>query len=277
MMDEISFGSIWKLLVGGWRWILLGAVAGLVSAGSYLAVTEPEYEAVALIQIQQTMQLGQRPQVATSEFAPVEAPARVVDRIMFPTFQQAVTEKLGWASDSNEGKLLRESLKAIVTRGGELVELRVRAYTADSASRAVTAVIDYLASSHKAMAEPAADAVRGELKDLSDEIVSNEKQLLQLQQAAASSRDPISHSIWQAQIIASKENRINDLKQKRLQYREWTVGRSLSTRSAEPIWVSGKPVWPKRKSVFLLGWLGGMFVGVVSLAISRTLKELQAR
>ena len=271
--DEISLYELWRMLVEGWRWIVGGMVAGVITAVGYLAVTPPQYEAIALVQIGQSGQSGQ------SRAAPVESPTRVIERIMFPTFRDAMLKKLGWDGGDARGVVYASSLKASIVKATDLVELRVRGLTREEAANSLGATIEYLAVLHKAVVLPLVESQQAELKEISAEAKAIGKVLAELEQATQmqrhlAPRDRFSESILYAQLSATNDTRVRELQRREAQYREWIslTGNAVTAPFAEPS-VSDTPAFPKKMQALVLATLGGLFFGVVALVIRRSRKH----
>lgn len=269
--DEISLYDLWQMLVDAWRWIVGGTAASMIAAIGYLAVTPSQYEAMALIQIGQIGQIGQAGQVGA---APVESLARVVERITFPTFKDAMVKKLGWSTDARGG-VYAGSLKATIDKGTDLIELRVRGLTREEAASSLNATVDHLALLHKAVAQPMIESLQAELTEISAEAREAGKALGELERAARlrsqlAPRDRFSESMLYAQLSATNESRIRELRRRETQYREWIsmTGRSATATFANPS-VPGAPVYPKKLQTIMLAMLAGLFLGVAAAMFQR--------
>lgn len=272
--DEISLYELWRTLINNWRWIAGGAAVGVAIAIGYLAVTPPQYEAVALVQIGQIGQLGQLGQIGQVALAPIETPARAIERVAFPTFKNTMVRKLGWNDDAR-GAIYASSLKVNITKGTDLLEFRVRGLTREDAATSLNMTIDHLALLHKAVAQPAVESLQSVLKEISEEIAETRKVLVELERAAMmqrqlAPRDRFSESMLYAQLMANKENRIRELRRREGQYREWIsmTGKAATATFAEPS-VPVDPVSPKKALTILIAMLGGSLFGVVAVMIRR--------
>ena len=143
---EMTAFDLWQKLRAGWRHVVGGAAIGLLVAGLAIMRAQPQYEAVAIVQVGQIGQIGQVGDFGQTMPAcqggvvPVETPARVIERIMFPTFTSAIVKKLGWGGDVR-GAIFEGSLKAMIAKGTDLIELRVRGLTKDDAASSLRATV----------------------------------------------------------------------------------------------------------------------------------------
>ena len=270
--DEISLFDLWQMLLDGWRWIAAGIALGLASAALYLVSAPTQYEATALVQIGQIGQPGQLGQVGA---APVESPARVVERVMFPTFKEAVIKTNGWDAKAPATRIYAGSLKAAITKGTDLIEFKVRGTTRQEADVFMAATIAYLATLHKGVAQPAIDSLKTELIAIAAEVKETEQLVKDLERSARMQsqvlpRDRFSESMLYTQLLTAKENRLRELKRRETQYREWIglTGASV-TALFVPLSVPEQPVAPKKHQAVLLAALAGLFLGVMALFVHR--------
>jgi hypothetical protein len=143
---EMTAFDLWQKLRAGWRHVVGGAAIGLLVAGLAIMRAQPQYEAVAIVQVGQIGQIGlPNGPLSLAPSLPVEPPANAVERIKTAAFQSSVAEHLGnqaWidalrASPSSGAKYLSaQVLKATVdprASSSSLIELKA---TGDSAENA---------------------------------------------------------------------------------------------------------------------------------------------
>jgi len=248
-----------------WLWLVVGAAAGMIAGVGYLAVTPPQYEATALVQIGQ---IGQQSMTF------IESPARVVERIAFPAFKSEIVKSLGWDRDNDlRGALYRDSIRAKIST--DLVELRVKGFTREDAAKALTTTVERLESLHRALAQPMIESLQAELREISVEVAETGKILAELERAASTqaqltSSDRFSARILHVQLSATKEQRVRELRRLEKQHREWTsiTGKAATKAFAEPA-VSDVPVYPRKALTLVLAALGGMLAGIAAAVIRR--------
>jgi uncharacterized protein involved in exopolysaccharide biosynthesis len=189
---------------------------------------------------------------------------------MFPTFKDAMVKKLGWSGDPR-GAVYASSLKATIAKGSDLIELRVRGLTREDTASSLNATVEHLSHLHRAVAQPAIESLQSELKEISAEAREAGKMMGELERAARlqnqlAPRDRFSESMLFAQLFATNESRIRELRRRESQYREWIslTGKAVTAAFAEPM-VSEAPVSPRKAQTLLLGALGGMFFGMVAV------------
>lgn len=273
-----------NLLTKGWRWNLGGAAMGVFVAAGFLAVTPPQFEAVALVQVGHVGQLGklillghvgQLVQSGQMTVAPVESLARVVERVMLPGFRDDIIIKSGWVGE-NKGNVFRASLSARVSKSNDLIELRVNGLSRDEAMGSVKVTIDHLAALHRIVAQPLIENLRAELLEISAEAKETERALIELDQSSqllkkeALQRDNLAVLVLSEHIKAEKKSRLKELQREEKQYREWIApaGRAVTALIAEPS-VSENPVFPNAKRTLSLGVLSGFVLGFFGFAFQR--------
>lgn len=271
--DELSFVyDVWETVRNGWRWIAGGAILAAAAAAIWLATAPVQYEATGVLRIGQTLQPGQffaGGQGGT--LVPVEAPSRIVERLLLPSFTERIAQQLGWdESDDPRRRALQDSLKASVTRT-DWVQLRVREPSRDDATRALSAVVQSLAEFHRGLAQPVLDGVSAELaaaekeerdiaKDIS-RLTSNASRL----EATLPPHERFSESVLYQNLMLLNAQRLQESRHRSMQMRAWiTVMQDQSTTGLIDVaGVSEKPVSPKRVQTLVLAFLGGSLAGLV--------------
>jgi uncharacterized protein involved in exopolysaccharide biosynthesis len=282
--EEISLYDVWRILAEGWSWIVGGTIAGLVGAVIYLAATPPQFEAMALIQIGQIGQIGQVGQAGQTGLvgvAPIEAPARVVERLMFPTFKKAIVKRLEWEG-SVRGAVYEGSLMAKTSKATDLVELRVRGLTREDAANSLNATIEHLAFLHREAVQPVVESLRAELNEIEAENSEIGKVLIELKRMAwaqrqLAARDRFIETMISTQLSIATEARKKELRRREMLYRDMI---SLIGKSGTGVFVDSlvpeAPILPRREKALMLGTLGGLFFGLMALALRRAWQSLRA-
>lgn len=259
--NEISLYELWQILIDGWRWIGGGALLGLIGAAGYLGVTPPQFEAAALVQIAQA-----------------ELPARAIERVKLAGFQDTVLKTLGWSQDSRS-VLYRSSLKVVLGKSTDLIDLKVRAFSREDAERAIKATIEHLAAVHqeitRSTTRSAAEKARGEMAGISAEIGEVEFFLSKLdrltKEIPASSHLETLTALSMVDAQKSRLRRLRDqeaaVKEQLLPSRPSAPTATLAaaeTAAIERPSVSEEPVFPRWKQTLVLATLGGLFLGVMA-------------
>ena len=141
--DEISLLDLWQILLRRKWWVLGAPLLAVIAAAVAVTFMKPQWEATAAIQIGV---VGQ---------AVIEPSARVVARVNLKSFEDAVLASLGLLGQKTpEAKLFRSSLKIKALPNTDLIEIKVRGYSRESAKRSTEAAVNYLNRIHQGMAAP---------------------------------------------------------------------------------------------------------------------------
>lgn len=269
--DEISIYGFWQVLREGWRWLVGGVALAGVVAGAWLAVASPQYEATGLLQIGQLAQPGQVGQIGQIGRVPVESSVRVIERMMFPSFQDQVLKQLGWGGQNDSrGYLFRHSLKVTLARNTDFVEMKVRGLTRDDAVLVLLATVDHLAATHREQLQPELDSLSADLAATEREAADVVKDFVRLNpvarlQAELPPRDRFSETLLYQQLSLTKAQRLQELDRRAMQLRSWIalMQRQGTTGLVDLPWLPEQPVFPKRGQTLALAVLGGGFAGLL--------------
>jgi capsular polysaccharide biosynthesis protein len=280
--DEISLYDLWQMLAEGRLWIICGAIAGLIGATAYLLFVSPQYEATALVQIGQIGQIGQaqanQGRIGPVVLVPIETQARVIERILQPSFKIAVLKKLGWEAEPRAALYLN-FLKVAPTKSADLIELKLMVLTREDAEKAITTTIEHFAFTQRIISQPATERLQTQLKEISTEIKEKANMLAELdrfarQQGLGASHGRPSEWILYMQLWSGKEERLKELRHLEAQYREAiSLTGKAGAVALEAPWVSATPVFPKKGQTLMLATMGGLFLGVLAVALRRGLQN----
>lgn len=270
--DEISFYDLWEKLRAGWKAVAGGAVLGVAGAVAGIMLIPPKYEAVAVIQIGLIGSPGKEIQGANS--VAVEPPSQAVERMKTPAFQQrsaaaagdqAWKERLSVYGTGGTDDLRLQVIKGTVAQGQTpLVELRAIGRTPEVAKKKAEVSVAQLASVHEELAAPPLAKMKAELKVLKEKLAISELEGAKLARMASSTgglEERLSPMLLMNYVRGLKDA---ELRQSILGL-EMALGvpATQSTRAMEEIYVSAKPISPKKSLLLALGSVGGLLVGVI--------------
>lgn len=275
--EEISLFDLWEKLREGWRYVAGGTVLGLLGAGLAIGLIAPKYEATAIIQIGLIGTPGKEVQGANS--IPVEPASQSVERMKTPAFQLKAATAMGdqdWLdalSNSNTGitkDLSLQVIKATVGPGQTpLVELKVIGGTPDIAKKKAEISVAQLAKIHEEIAAPTLSKMTAELNLMKQKLALAEKENRSLNKAAASAggvEERISPMSLMGTVRAQKET---ELRQSILELETaLSVPATQPTKTIEEIYVSARPVSPKKALLLALGLVGGLLAGIVAAFVA---------
>jgi uncharacterized protein involved in exopolysaccharide biosynthesis len=280
--DEISLFDLWERLRAGWRYVAGGTAIGLLGAGLALALISPKYEAVAVVQVGQTGQVGQVAQVGLVgqvTTLPVEPTQLSVERMKTPTFQMAVAKGAGiddWidalrrsATAGSDYLSLQVSKATVGQNAAPLMELRAKADSIENARKIAEVAIQELGKRQAEIAKPSIDRMRADLAIAKEKRQRAEEDLGSLSKlvAAAGIKDDRftqlslmnslrlqkeSELFFQRQLVAALEGALGP-------------PATQPAKAIEPVFVSEKPISPKKALLLVLGLVGGLLAGVVAV------------
>ena len=280
--DEISLFDLWERLRAGWRYVAGGTAIGLLGAGLALALISPKYEAVAVVQVGQTGQVGQVAQVGLVgpvTTLPVEPTQLSVERMKTPTFQMAVAKGAGiddWidalrrsATAGSDYLSLQVSKATVGQNAAPLMELRAKADSIENARKIAELAIQELGKRQAEIAKPSIDRMQADLAIAKEKRQRAEEDLGSLSKlvAAAGIKDDRftqlslmnslrlqkeSELFFQRQLVAALEGALGP-------------PATQPAKAIEPVFVSEKPVSPKKALLLVLGLVGGLVAGVVAV------------
>ena len=258
---EISLLDLWQILLRRKWWVLGAPLLAVVAAAVAVTFMKPQWEATAAIQIGAVGQAGQV----------IEPPARVVARVNLKSFEDAVLASLGLSGQKTpEAKLFRSSLKVKALPNTDLIEIKVRGYSRESAKRSTEATVDYLRRIHQGMAAPTVQRMKQLLAQVEREIAQTRAErekvlkIMDLKDKAITEAS-FMRNIVLANIMVQRDNELRGLEQAKTDYEE-QLGpmRTYPTSYIEKISVSEGPVAPKKALIVLLAGVLGLFVGVMA-------------
>lgn len=276
--EFISLFDIWEKVRDGWRHVLGGAVLGIMIAALAIVLVPAKYEALAVVQVGQIGQIGQ----GKVSGQPVEPPSQTVERMKTAAFQRRVAEALGdqeWLNSiGRTGETSDIALLLVkATVGPEqtpLIQLRARGDSSETALKKAEAAIAQLIGIHDDLAKPALNRLRSDLAITREKLTGAERDLVALEKlvAAASVKD---ERFTQLALITSLrvQKESETFSQRQMVMALETALEAPATQPAkaiEEVFVSDKPVSPKKGLLLALGLVGGLLAGVVVVFLDAT-------
>jgi uncharacterized protein involved in exopolysaccharide biosynthesis len=282
--DEISLFDLWDKLRAGWYYVVGGTLLGVAGAGVALTVLPPKYEAVAVIQVGQVGQVGKDGQVgeaAQTSSVPVEPATQAVERMKSPAFQMKVAKAAGvqeWvdallrSTGATTQYISLQIVKATATPGpggAPLIELRANGVSPEVARKIAEASIGELAKRQLELAKPTIEKMRIDLTIARDKVASAERELESIQKQVANvgvKDDRFTQLALMANMRLQNESQLFRLRQLiGALETALTVPYTQPAEVLEDIFVTDRPVSPKKTLLLALGAIGGLLAGVVSV------------
>ncbi len=276
--DEFSLFDLWEKLRDGWRYVAGGAALGLAGAGAALMVLPPKYEAVAVVQVGQVgqvEQIGRNGQVKVTGQS-VESPVQAVERMKTPAFQRRVAESVSdqkWLDEitySGATKdLAVQVVKATVGAQAPLIELRVIGVSPEESQKKVNAAIAQLSKIHEELAGSALTRMSSDLALNREKITSTMGDLEAMGKLVASASvkdDRFTQLALMTSLRIQKGDEVFNQRQMIVALEAALVPPATQpTKALEDIFITYKPVSPKRGLLLALGLLGGLLAGVLAV------------
>ena len=264
----IDLAKVYRVLVENKRWVIGIPLLFLGLAFIAIQLIQPKWEAIGLVQVGQVWQ----DQKAIS----VENPISVVERIKNKSFQVKILSKLGISLDEEnpKRKLFVNSLKVKVVPNTDLLELRIRGYSAMEAAHWVEETVNYLQEAHKKLAEPTISRLQKQLVEVKKQILSvkAEKDSLVKNAELKSQIGPgnrFAENLLLTNYLVQKDSELREFASRQLGLEEQlNPAKTFPTSLLEQAYVPEKPVSPQKLLIVILATLVGLILGVI-VALAR--------
>ena len=266
--DEINLWEVLDYIISGWRWWIGGACVGLVSAFSFLFLTPPLYESTAIIQPATIGNTGLGK-------APVEPVAQLIERLKFPTFY---TDEVVNACQAKDDKALSDALKPSLIKGNTLILIKFRSESKSVAGDCLFSVFSLLKGSQSDIAAPLIDELEAQ-RDLTKKQVTELERFLAHYDKTVTQLNT-STDIASLLFLNAESKREELLKLQKIyneQKTQLTQPLTQPLKLTEKIYVSEKPVFPKKTLSVLGGLAGGLFSGLILLFVYQSWHKFRAR
>jgi capsular polysaccharide biosynthesis protein len=247
--------------------ILCCVVLGIAISIGVALVMPKEWDATNTLQVGQVAR-----STGDSNFAiePIEAPARTVERLMLPQFQDDVLRMLGLPMERSESRvtaLVRDHVVIGLVRNTDLISISARGYSQDEARRIVDAYETRLIETHKALLQPSLDHAVSELAQAKGSIVLLQQRREQLESLSAQKSVNDDRNFSQNVLLGNLlQQNDSDIRRFQAQVQDlqeaMDPARTFNTRPLiNVIAVSDKPIFPKKSVFAALGALIGLVIG----------------
>lgn len=266
---EITLLDLWQTLVRRKGLVLGVCILAIIVAAATVSLMRPRWEATATIQIGAVGRPGQI----------IEPPAVAVARMKLKSFEDAVLANLvPEGQKTPEARLYRRSLKVSVIADTNLIELKVRGYSPESALRSATKTIEYLRKVHQRMSAPAVLRITQLLAQTRreiDQIKAEREKVVNIAGGIdrAVAKTGFMENIILANIMIQRNTELRALELARIGYEEQLDPMSTyPTGNLEKISVSEEPVAPQKSVVVLLAAVLGLLLGAMAAFLIAPLK-----
>ena len=266
----IDLAKVYRVLVENKRWVIGIPLLFLGLAFMAIQLIQPKWEAIGLVQVGQVWQ--------DQKTISVENPISVVERIKNKSFQVKILSKLGISLDEEnpKRKLFVNSLKVKVVPNTDLLELRIRGYSAKEAAHWVEETVNYLQEAHKKLAEPTISRLQKQLVEVKKQILSvkAEKDSLVKNAELKSQIGPgnrFAENLLLTNYLVQKDSELREFASRQLGLEEQlNPAKTFPTSLLEQAYVPERPVSPQKLLIVTLATLVGLMLGIfVALARGR--------
>jgi capsular polysaccharide biosynthesis protein len=249
---EISLLDTLEFLKKSWKIIAGFGVLGLIGAIGYILVTPPMYQATAQIRMAQVSQVNTSNPIGVN----IEEASSLIARMQFPTNYSAATiSSCGYQDKLQPALDLSKDIKFTAPKGmANTVEIKILSPSPKQAESCANSIFIQIALLQEQFSKVFVEEAKIKLSMDNERIEAARKLITKADQSGSamsaaylSARDELTYFLTDREKMVDL---INSVKNR---------GSSL----VAPIYVSEKPVSPKKTITLLAGLLSGLFLGVV--------------
>ena len=270
--EEISLFDLWAKLREGGRWVLGGVLIGGLGAGALLVVIPPTYQASALLQ------------TGKVAGAVIEDVSMMVERLKSPSFLVDVAkdvEDQRWLELIENGEGAAVLTAQVPKTSPSMVEVKVRGRSPEYAKKIAEDATAKVIKRQDELSAQAIQKINFDLAVAKEKLVKAEQDLATLNKtlsATAMKDERFSQVSLLTTIKLQKESEVFTLRQA-----VFSMEISLLPPSTQPakvleaIFVSQKPISPKKGLLLALGLLGGLLFGMMWVFASSAWRQARER
>ena len=241
---------------------ILGLIGGIVA----VVLLPKQWQGTVIVQV------GQIADGGTSQPVPIESTYRALERLSLHSFQDEVLKRLGLplAPGANKNTdLIRKSTQISVLRNSDLLQIGVRAYSAQDAKRFADAYKEILLSVHAQLIQPSIDKLNSDLSETERSLAKEETRQTELRNLVKEQyRVGVSGKFSEGVLLTDMINR-NDVAIRTLRTRQNELRELLSpskTFNSRPLGateISDRAVFPPKVPLILAGIVLGLLIGLL--------------
>ena len=270
--DEVSLFDLWGMLRGGWRLVFGSVVLGVLGAVAAIAFIAPQFEAVALLQ------------TGTVSGSMIEEPTTALERLRSPSFLREIAVEVGdsaWVDQIDAGVQGRTLVAKIQKATPSMIEVRVVTGSPDSSKKIAELSTARLIRRQTELASRVVAKVEFDISVLKEKLGKSESDLTALSKAIDPTNVKNDTFSQLSLLISLRMQRESD--SFALRQSIYALENSLlppltqPARVLEDIFVSNKPVFPKKGVLLAMGLVAGLLVGVMLVFVSGAWRLARAR
>ncbi|MEB1528051.1 Wzz/FepE/Etk N-terminal domain-containing protein [Xanthomonas sp. WHRI 7945] len=269
--DEIYLIDLWRILRREWTWCVLPLLVALALAFAFLHVATRQWQATAWVQVGE---FGPTPAGRDPKLEPFQ---RVIERIKTRLFQDQVLQSLGLPLNGREAALYRGSLKLDPDPYANLIELSLRADSAQQARALAAATTAQLQALHRRIQAVPMQQTRERLQDIDSELAATQAERARLLQQQAEGNGSVEQQLLGNMLLSEKNTTIRGLKSERDDLRARLGARyTYDTSAPWAAYVPERPAFPNPVLVLAVGLMLGVGLGVFAAIVRNALRRRQA-
>lgn len=248
---EITLKDLVHFFKRNQKSIMLGCLAGLLLAITYVVLTPNKYEARWQIQMAKFVSNNNN----SNSFIFSEEPAALVQRLSIPTvYSVAVQQNCGLDEGADTGEYFDDILMAKVVKNvPDSVEMKIVSFSQEQAMKCAEALTEMIVAQQRGLIEARLAGRREQLGEYRKALAAEENQLERL-------KDPeLGSAAYLAKLdkLSWLRTRIDGIQE------EITLSQLHPTKFVSPIYVPSRPVSPKVGLLSVLGVLSGLMLGLL--------------
>lgn len=256
--NEISLSDIKEFLVDSWVIILISALLGLIVSLIYLMVTPNQYQAIAHIQMAQYNPSKNDNLLGVN----IEDPNLLIARFKIPSnYTTEQIKSCGMDDLPDAAQNLASSVQFSIVKGvGSVVELRISRMSKEQAFECAKGIFESIGASQDEIVMPYVEAAKAllikyqeKLSAVQGIVARADKSGVALSAAYLASRDEV-------KFLTEEISRLNTF---------IATGHAKKTKLISPIYVSDKPIYPKKRISLIIGLVLGFIAGLIFSAYKK--------
>lgn len=265
--DGISLADIVDFAQQSWKTVALWSAIGLIGGTGYAFVATPKYLATANIQSAKVADANATGKVA---YLYVESPALLVEKLKQPSYySKPIFEACDLSDGTDSGSILANALKPTLVKNVDLVSISYKAKSQDVALGCINAVSQSVAKNQENIAKPLLDARKAELSSLEQKANAVQK----LEEITLNKNSVGNFNDSRFLVSSLLITTANDLATQIRLIKSQLLPPQTSPTEAT-VYVSPKPVEPRKLIVILGGLFGGAVLSVVYLLARTQIRKL---
>ncbi len=261
--DEISIKDIIDFFIESWKTILLTTILGLLGASAYVWLTPNTYEGAMQVQMAQ-LASGTGNNNVSPLGINMEDPLVLIARLKMPSiYDQANIDACSLTGKPNAPEILAKKVNSTQLKGNNsVVEVKIQDASVKQVAQCLENIFEKIRTTQNAIKEPF-------LNEAKQKVITYEAKLKESKSVIA--RADKSSSALSAAYLATRDE-VRQLTDEIVYLNNFiAAGESRRAKLISPIYVSDRPVSPKKLIGLIIGLLAGIFLGILFAMAKRAI------